>query len=344
MNFTDTYMKSPIVLITKIDKSFVNDIEDVSDKKLGIPKGYAIAEILKEKYPKINIVDVENIEDGLRKVESGELYGYIDNLSVTVSNIKDRFHGFLKVSARLDENDELTIGSRNDEPMLNQVFQKAINSIDKSKVREILNKWISVKESVAFDYALLWKIVAVVTILFLIFITYNLQLRKMNKKLEKLSRKDALTQIGNRLKLNEVLLEEYKYSLRYGISCGVILLDIDDFKKIDDTYGHLFGDKVLIKFAKILSKNIRGTDKLGRWGGEEFLIICPNTNTENLIKVAEGLKKDIENDNFLSQKSLTASFGLSIFDGTKDIEEVLGKADDNLYEAKNSGKNRVCFS
>lgn len=146
------------------------------------------------------------------------------------------------------------------------------------------------------------------------------------------------------MKLNEILEDSFQYSKRYKTQCGIILLDIDDFKKVNDTYGHLFGDEVLKKFAQILMGNIRQTDKLGRWGGEEFLIVCPNINEENLKKLAEELRKNIEQDNFLRERSITASFGLSLFDGVKDIEEVIGEADTNLYRAKNSGKNRVFIS
>ena len=98
------------------------------------------------------------------------------------------------------------------------------------------------------------------------------------------------------------------------------------------------------KFAQILLQNIRKTDKLGRWGGEEFLIVCPNTNIEDLITVAENLRKNIENNIFLKEKRITASFGLSVFDGSKNIEQVTHVADENLYKAKKAGKNRVCFS
>jgi diguanylate cyclase (GGDEF)-like protein len=337
-------MKSPLVLITKMDKLFVDDIEDIKQKKLGITKGYAIAEILKSKYPDINIVDVANLDDGFKKVESGELYGYIDNLSVTVSNIQKSFSGVLKVSARLNITDDLTIGSRNDEPLLNSIFQKIIVSIDNSEVREILNRWISVEESVKVDYTFLWKIFGVIFIVFVLFTVYSFQLKINNKKLEKISREDVLTGVGNRLKLNEILANSYQYSKRYKNQYGIVLLDIDDFKKINDTYGHLFGDEVLKKFAYILVKNIRQTDKLGRWGGEEFMIVCPNINAENLKKIAEELRNNIENDLFLKEKGITASFGLSVFDGNKDIEHVVGEADKNLYKAKNSGKNRVCIS
>lgn len=231
MNFTDTYMSSPIVLVTLLDKPFITHIIDVSKQKLGITKGYAIGEILKEKYPNINIVDVANIEDGLRRVENGELYGYIDNLSVTVSNIQKAFHGILKVSARLEESDDLTIGSIKDEPMLNVIFQKVVHSIDKAEVRSILNKWISVEESVKVDYTFLWKIALGILGLFGLSTFYNYQLRLNNKKLRQISREDALTKVGNRLKLNEILDDEHKYTNRYQVTCGVMLLDIDDFKK-----------------------------------------------------------------------------------------------------------------
>ena len=342
MNFTDAYMKSPLVLITKVDQAFVDDIADVKEKKIGITKGYASAEILKYKYPGINIIDVDNIMDGLRKVENGKLYGYIDNLSVTASNIQTSFDGVLKVSARLNIDDELTIGSRKDEPLLNDIFQKVLESIDNTEVRAIVNRWITVKESVKMDYSFLWKIFGAIFLVLVLFGLYNYQLKANNKKLKELSREDALTKIGNRLKLNEVLEDIYQSNLRHKTQCGVILLDIDNFKQVNDTYGHLFGDETLKKFADILSKNIRKTDKLGRWGGEEFLIICPNVNTEGLQKVAEGLRKDIEHDLFLCEKKITASFGLSVFDGVKNIEQVIDTADKNLYKAKSSGKNRVC--
>ena len=343
MNFTIPYMESPFVLATTIDKPFVDCIESVKDKKIGVTKGYAVIEQLKTEYPDINLVYVKNIYDGLRRVENGELYGYLDNLHVIASNIQKDFHGILKISARLEEKDLLTIASRNDEPLLQSIFQKAIKNVEPIDVTKILNRWISVKESSSVDYQFLWKVLGFVTVMFLLFFVYSYQLRSNNKKLQILSREDALTGIGNRLKLNEVLEDCYNYHVRYEVGCGVILLDIDDFKNVNDTYGHLFGDEVLKKIVQVLSKNIRLTDKIGRWGGEEFLILCPNTNQKDLVKIAEELRKNIENDSFLKSKSITASFGLSTFDKHKDLEQILNEADKNLYKAKENGKNRVCY-
>ncbi|WP_024955042.1 diguanylate cyclase [Sulfurospirillum arcachonense] len=342
MNFTDVYMKFPIVLATKVDKPFIDDMGDIVTKTFGASKGNSIIEILKDKYPKINIVEVENIQDGLRKVERGKIYGYLDNLSVTVTNIQQSFHGVLKVSARLKESDDLTIASRNDEPLLNSIFQKIIYSIDQIKVRKILNNWIAVEESGRVDYTFVGEIILVGLLLLIIISFYSYKLKVQNRKLAQVSREDALTKIGNRLKINEVLAEEYRYTRRYEVPCGIILLDIDNFKEINDKYGHLKGDDILQKFAVILSQNIRATDKLGRWGGEEFLIVCPNTKREDLLKVVEGLRKDIENYDFGDGVSkITASFGISSFDGVKTIDKVVDEADRGLYHAKSSGKNKL---
>lgn len=343
MNFTEPYMKSPLVLITKVDHTFVDDITDIRDKRVGITKGNEATEALKERYPNIEIVEVESIMDGLRRVESAKLYGYIDNLSVSASSIQRDFYGVLKVSGRLNRDDRLSIGSSKDEPLLNEIFSKVIKRIDSSEVRAILNRWITVKESLNVDYQLLWKISAAAALVLLLIAIYSYELVANNKKLKQLSREDALTKVGNRLKLNELLESSYQEGVSYKRAWGVILLDIDNFKHINDTYGHIFGDEILKKFSSILLQNIRKTDTLGRWGGEEFLIICPDINEENLLKVAEGLRKNIESDPSLKEKDITASFGVALYRESRDIEEILESADRALYRAKSEGKNRVCL-
>lgn len=341
MDFTDLYIKPSFVIATTMDKPFVANIEDIQDEKLGISKEYAIAGILREKYKSINIIDVQSVHDGLRKVESGELYGYIDNLSVIAHAIQKDFSGSIKITARIDEIDGNAIGSRNDEPLLNSIFQKAVKHITEAQKQTILNNWISVKESVSINNSLVIKIALFVFLCFVIFFMYNLQLRNYNKKLEKLSRIDTLTEINNRLKLDEILEEQEKFTARYKSTCGVILLDIDDFKKVNDTYGHLTGDEVLKEFAIILKNSIRESDTVGRWGGEEFLIICPNTPLENLKILAENLRENIQMTTFSKGLHISSSFGLSSIDNTKNSDKALDEVDKALYLAKSKGKNRV---
>ena len=126
MDFTSAYINLPIVIATTVDKSFIGEIKSVKTEKLGMVKGYAIANIFRDSIKDINIVDVESISDGLKRVESGELFGYIDNLMVIENSIQKDFTGVLKVSSRLDEEATLAVGTRNDEPLLKDIFEKLV--------------------------------------------------------------------------------------------------------------------------------------------------------------------------------------------------------------------------
>jgi len=162
------------------------------------------------------------------------------------------------------------------------------------------------------------------------------------KIVEELSITDQLTKIYNRLKLEIVFNEEIQRSSRYGEPFSVIMLDIDHFKSINDTFGHEVGDKTLIDIAKILKQNSRAVDTIGRWGGEEFVIILPHTNLNSAISYAEILRAKIETHPFEVVQSARASFGVSSYMDGDDIKSILKRADEALYDAKNSGRNRVC--
>ncbi len=160
--------------------------------------------------------------------------------------------------------------------------------------------------------------------------------------LEQISRTDQLTKIKNRIALDDFLSKEkYKFD-RYYTECSVILVDVDHFKIVNDQFGHLVGDKVLIEIAGLLKDNIRKSDVVGRWGGEEFLIICPNTNIEQAKTVAESIRNKISNYVFLMVGHQTASFGVSTLEKNSDLAVVLDAADKALYKAKALGRNRVC--
>ena len=121
------------------------------------------------------------------------------------------------------------------------------------------------------------------------------ELELSNKKLEKLATIDVLTNLFNRVKLNDTLENEINRANRFEHDLGIIILDIDNFKLTNDTYGHNVGDKVLEEFGYILKSQVRLTDIVGRWGGEEFVIICPETNIQGMKNVTEQLRTTIEN-------------------------------------------------
>lgn len=160
-------------------------------------------------------------------------------------------------------------------------------------------------------------------------------------KLKKLSITDELTQLYNRRHINDILHSEVENANRYQRSFGVILFDIDSFKAVNDTYGHQTGDDVLQSIAAIMRKNMRKTDTIGRWGGEEFVIITLEPELDKLIHFAEKLRKAVESYEFYTAGSITCSFGVTVYVNGDTGETMISRADKAMYEAKDSGKNCI---
>ncbi len=162
-----------------------------------------------------------------------------------------------------------------------------------------------------------------------------------NKELEKLSTTDRLTNLNNRLKLEEILSQELEKTGQNGKDMAVLLLDIDHFKKVNDTYGHQVGDSVLSEFARLILDSIRKVDYASRWGGEEFLVVCPETDIKSSMSFAEDLRGIIQHHPFTTVNQITCSIGLTISRDGDDENSIIGRADKALYKAKQNGRNRV---
>ncbi|MGI5939978.1 MAG: diguanylate cyclase [Thermoleophilia bacterium] len=160
--------------------------------------------------------------------------------------------------------------------------------------------------------------------------------------LEYVSQTDPLTQISNRSALDRALINEMQRFEQHGTPCSILIMDIDHFKEINDRYGHLIGDKVLVEFVKVLRGATRLSDIPGRWGGEEFIVVCPNTDLEHGRAVAERIRKRISHHKFDEVGHVTASIGVSTFEIGESLEQTIQKADELLYKAKSEGRNRVC--
>jgi len=157
------------------------------------------------------------------------------------------------------------------------------------------------------------------------------------RKLHTLATHDQLTGIYNRRALLMFFEKHIHSAQRYGTPLSVILIDIDDFKRVNDKFGHQTGDRVLKTFAKLIKGNLRRTDVFGRWGGEEFLALLPFNN--NPYRVAEKLRKRVEETEFNRVGRITASFGATTYREKDDIDSMVARADEALYEAKRRGKN-----
>ncbi len=163
------------------------------------------------------------------------------------------------------------------------------------------------------------------------------ELEKEKLEAQERAFRDQLTKLYNRHYFNKIfmsLLENYS-------EFGLIILDIDHFKNVNDKYGHNVGDDVLVRFAEILQYSLREKDIVGRWGGEEFIIIIFSKDENILSNIANKIRKTIEDEIFDEVGKITASFGISINDNHSDINKIIDKADKALYEAKVSGRNKV---
>jgi polar amino acid transport system substrate-binding protein len=357
MSFTEPYLNFPLVIATRKDTLFILDLESILDKPLGVVQGYAFAELLHDRYPGINLVEVANLSRGLEQVANGELHGFIDSLATIGYVLQQEYLGELKIAGKFTEQWQLALAVRNDDPMLLDIQQKAVASITPEEHREITNRWLAVTYQEGIDRALVLRLMLAAAVIFMAFLYHsfvqaryvgrlrqaNAEIRSKNEQLETLATTDKLTGLFNRHRLDELLSRQQLLFSRYRHNFSLILVDIDWFKRINDTLGHQAGDNVLRETAGLLSSGIRESDIIGRWGGEEFLIICVETDLAQAGVLAEKLRQRVGAHPFRSGVRQTISLGVAQMVDHQGPDALLKAADQALYQSKRAGRDRVSF-
>ena len=203
--------------------------------------------------------------------------------------------------------------------------------------------------STFFNLQFFWKLSAALVLLFASMFFWNRRIEQLNSELQdksdellQLSITDPLTQLANRLKMEEILDNEQLRFQRYGHPFAIVLADIDLFKDVNDNYGHQTGDSVLIQFSQLLRKSTRKTDAVARWGGEEFLLMFPETDLQGGCQRAETIRQAIENFSFEGVGRVTASFGVTTAQPDDlDSSSMISRADRALYKSKELGRNQT---
>ena len=178
------------------------------------------------------------------------------------------------------------------------------------------------------------------------FISMSISNAVLYEQTKKLAVTDGLTGISNRPNMEKSMLSEFERSIRYNVPLSVVLLDVDHFKDVNDTYGHQKGDEILIAVASLLKKACRANDIAARYGGEEFLMILPQSNAQGAFKIAERVREGIMKMSFTgndSNFSVTTSCGVAELDRDfiKNTDQLIAMADQALYDAKNGGRNKT---
>ncbi len=345
LNFTKPFLNIPVVLASNINTPFIDNINQVKNEKLAIVKNYAYAEILRIKFPNINFIDVLDVNEGLKKVEKGEVFGFIGSLVTVGYEIQNHYIGQLKITGKFDETLDLAIASRNDEPILNTILNKAIEDISSTKRQEILNKWISISYSKELNYTLLVSIIILILVLFLIYRQYLL--KKLNKRLldkvrleiEKNEEKNRILIQQSRMASMGEMLENIAHQWRQPLSTisvcatGMELkkkyhtLDDEEFFKsvehikqstqylsntIDDFRNFFSKEKILtqINISNVINKAVD--------------LVSPTLNSHKITVI-----KNIDDVNILSLENELIQVLMNIFVNAKDALKEKGR-DDNL--------------
>ena len=340
--FSKAYAEYPFAIVTRNNLGFINDIHMVKEKQMVVGKGYTIDHVLQTQYPYLHVRRVDSLRTALEAVKRGKAFAAIDALPVVAYMLNKEDFGSLKISGVLRENFSSHIMLRKDYAAMIPLIDKAIDSITADEKDQINRKWITVRQqsTLLSGRNLYLMLITLAGLLAWLYIrTHRLKKEIGQKeldmqKLETLATVDSLTHIYNRQMMDTVLMQQMAAAERYRQLLSVIFFDIDDFKGINDTFGHNVGDDVLIELSQIVSDTIRESDIFGRWGGDEFLVILPKSSERQARRLVDVLRKKILEHSFKGAENVSCSFGVVSYQFGDTTKTLLGRADVHLYESK----------
>lgn len=362
LSFSIPYFFGPNVLVSKTDIPFMQDVNAVGNMTLGIVSGYRLLEEIPKYYPNVNIVVVDSEEDGLRAVDEGRLDVFVGSLYSINLTIEQLELTSLRVNGWISIQDKLRIGFTKANEDLVPIFNQAIDEITAAQHNEILSKWSNVQVVENKNYTLFYIILGSSVSIFIVFLWKHMlslkvlhalnskneelnnikqELEAANKDLEYLSFHDNLTTLYNRHYFLTNLKSHLAQVHRQHGESALLMIDLDYFKKINDQYGHGFGDKILRQFAEVLLASLRAGDVAARWGGEEFIILLPESDKDASVSFAKRLISRLGEYRFEQDIVVTISVGITQLTQQDVVDSWIERADSALYQAKRNGRNRI---
>lgn len=360
--FSNVYFRAPNVLVSTRDQPFLQGFDNVGDRLVAIPHYYRLLEYVTEFYPDTKILLVANEKSGLKAVAEGRADLFVGSLYSVNAHIQRKQWDHLKISGWLRPEDALRMAVVPSQVALLPNINQALDSISEAEHLAIYERWNNTKVIDNTNYQLTWQVIGVATVIVLLLTwrayasyRYNRKLSATNKqllalrgqlettveKLEFISQHDALTKLHNRSFFHQIITGESRHLDSHAL-LSMVMLDIDHFKAINDTYGHTAGDQILIQLANLLQLEIRDTDILARWGGEEFVVLCPGASLDDAVAMCGRMMTAIAAHKFSYTTHISCSFGVAEKQEGETIEACFERADKALYEAKESGRNRIC--
>lgn len=345
---TKTVTQYDVAIATQINKAYIPSMEILNNKKVAIRKTCLFKDDFKIKYPEINFTLVDNVDEALNLLSKNEVYAVIDALPTLTYKIQQMSLSNLKIAGTTAFKYNLRYIVHKDDKILLSILNKTIEKINQKEKSTIDLKYSYLNYVKILDNSLLFKIGIPLLIIILIIIIANLKLSKEIKRrkkaeltLEDIANTDMLTGVCNRRNISQKLSKDIAISQRYNRDLSIIFFDIDSFKTINDTFGHEIGDDILKEISKIVKENIRNSDSFGRWGGEEFLIILPETSQDQAKIITYNLRNLINKNSFKVCCQVTCSFGVTQLKSSDTINTFIYRADKAMYYIKENGKNEV---
>lgn len=335
----------PIVIATKNNKNFITDLSTLENIQIAVNKDLEIIPTLQKEYPNIDFIEIESINNAIEELEKDKIFALIDNMYSISHKIDEKNLNNIKINTLLKHKLNMYLEVQEKDAVFVHILNSAINRFTNEDINTILNNYQFIVYPKNIDFVLIGKIVVPFILLLAIFIYFNIKLKKeitkrkeIEEQLSELANKDGLTHIFNRRRIEEICEMEIERKERYKNNLSIIFFDINDFKIINDTLGHHLGDEVLVKIANIIEKNIRQIDFLGRWGGDEFLIILPETNLAQCQNIVSHLKNQLSKISFTNSIKISCSFGIAEHERNDTLDSLLRKADESMYLQKSHHK------
>ncbi len=343
--FTAPIFRDPNIVITRNEHAYIGDLHGLAGETVALPRGTMVEERIRMLYPDLDIVLTGSEDEAVALVSSGAADMTIRSLIVAAYTIRKDGLFNLKISGQVPElTNELRIGIAREETLLRAILDRGVATLTPREREEISNRHVTIEIQQTVDYTLVIAVAAGAGVLLVIVYLWNRKLRRLNAELARMSVTDPLTGLFNRLRIDEILDAEVLRAARTGEVFSVLMIDVDRFKSVNDVHGHQAGDRVLEQLGEQLRTGIRATDTAGRWGGEEFIIVCPATGAAGAAVLAEQLRAKFAAADLAKVDRGTISVGVAAWRSGERAEDVVGRADVALYEAKRRGRNQVVVS
>lgn len=350
-DFTEPYIANPMVIVTKDDVGFIDGLPGLKGKTIAIEDGYASYDLLSQNHPELLLKTYKDSLSAMMAVSKGEVFSYISNIATLSYMVREQGITNIKISGQLPYQFELAIGIRDDWPELVPIMQKALNSIDPETRNEILQKWIAVKVEEPVDLGLIMQIATIALLVLLTALYFNLRLSKKvqlrTTQLQYQAHFDSLTNLPNRVLAFDRLSQVIADSERHERSAAVLILDIDDFKKINDTLGHEAGDIIIIEAATRLNDVVRTGDTVSRLGGDEFIILLNDlAHADDVLPIIQKIITGFGEPFKIKDRELvlTVSIGVAIYpENGRSPAELFRCADIAMYNSKKLGRNTYSY-